>query len=199
MAEELMESGVEVLGIDKSADVVQLMNGKLTQVIRADASTPETLYDLGVNEFSHAVVAIGDDLASSILVASSLIKLNGPEIWAKASTGPQGQIFQQMGIKHVFHPEKDMGRRVAHLLTHSLFDYFDLGDGFAMATAALPASMAGVSLRELNLRVRLGITIVAVKDPSGVWAPIVPESVLETGQVVLVAGPKQKLDSAFKQ
>lgn len=198
MALELMESGVEVLGIDRSVDVVQQLNGRLTQVIRADASSIDTLRDLGVAEFSHAVVAIGDDLASSILVASALLKLNGPEIWAKASTGAQGEIFNQMGIKHVFHPEKDMGRRVAHLLTHSLSDYFDLGDGFAMATAALPAYMAGASLRDLNLRVRLGITIVAVKDSEGVWAPILPESVLETGQVVLVAGQKQKLDEAFK-
>lgn len=199
MAEELMESGIDVLGIDRSVEVVQAMNGRLTQVVRADASDMHALSELGVADFSHAVVAIGDDLASSILVASALLKLRGPEIWAKASTEQQGEIFEQMGIAHVFHPEKDMGRRAAHLLTHSLSDYFDLGGGFAMATAALPESMAGESLRKLDLRVRRGITVVGVKGPDGAWLPIVPDSVLEAGQIVLVAGPKQKVDSAFRQ
>lgn len=198
MAEELMNSGVEVLGIDTHEPTVQAMNGKLTQVVRADASDVETLRQLGVDEFPNAVVAIGNDLAASILVASSLLKLNGPEIWAKASTEQQGEILAQMGIKHIFHPEKDMGIRAAHLLTRSLSDYFDLGHGFAMATTVMPEKYTEIPLSQLAIRSRLGVTIIGVREADGTWTSAVADTVIHTGQTVLVAGPAKKLDIAFK-
>lgn len=199
MAEELIASGVEVLGIDNHEATVQYMNGKLTQVVRADASDVETLQQLGVDEFPNAVVAIGADLAASILVASALLKLDGPEIWAKASTEQQGEILAQMGIKHIFHPEKDMGVRAAHLLTRSLSDYFDLGHGFAMATTVMPEKYTGVPLSQLAIRSRLGITIIGVRDEEGNWLSAVADTVVRKGQTVLVAGPAKKLDAAFRQ
>ncbi|MDO5049311.1 MAG: TrkA family potassium uptake protein [Actinomycetaceae bacterium] len=197
MGEELVRSGVEVLGIDNDPGVVQAMNGRLTSVVRADASNVEVLRQLGVQDSSNAVVAIGTDLASSILAASALIKLDGPEIWAKAATEQQGEIFAQMGIKHVFHPEKDMGVRAAHLLTQSLSDFFDLGNGFAMATTTLPPAMGGNTISQMRIRYDYGVTIVGVKQADESWAPITPDTVLRAGQTVLVAGPSKKLDQAF--
>lgn len=198
MADELMASGVEVLGIDKDDDTVQSMQGRLTQVVRADASNEEVLRQLGVDEFPNAVVAIGADLASSILVASALLKLEGPEIWTKASTEQQGEIFTQMGIRHVFHPEKDMGIRAAHLLTRTLSDYFDLGHGFAMATTTAPLTLVGRALRDLNVRGKLGITVIGVREPDGTWTSAHPDTVIDEGQTVLIAGPTKKLDIAFR-
>lgn len=197
MGEELVASGVEVLGIDKDPEVVQKMNGHLTQVLLADASNEEALRQLGVDEFPNAVVAIGADLASSILVASALLKLEGPEIWAKASTEQQGEILTQMGIKHVFHPEKDMGVRAAHLLTRSLSNYFDLGYGFAMAITDLPAKLGGRTIRDMGIRHEFNVTIIGAKDSDGSWVGVNADTVLQAGQTVLVAGPSKKLDQAF--
>lgn len=199
MAEELTASGVEVLAIDTDPDVVQQYDGQFAHVVRADASNIEALFQLGVQDFPNAVVAIGQDLAASILVASALIKLDGPEIWAKASTSQQGEILTQMGIRHVFHPEQDMGRRAAHLLTHSLSDYFDLGHGFAMATAEVPANMDGRSIAELKVRRVHGVTVVGVRVGPQEWVPAKPDTVLRQGQTVLVAGMSHKLDLVFKE
>lgn len=199
MGEELMESGVDVLGVDTDEAMVQSMNGKLTHVVRADASDVETLRQLGIDEFPNAVVAIGNDLAASILVTSALLKLDGPDIWAKASTEQQGEILTQMGIKHVFHPEKDMGVRAAHLLTRRLSDYFDLGHGFAMATTVLPEELTGVPLSQLAIRSRLGLTIIGVREEDGTWTSAVADTVVRRGQTVLVAGSAQKLDAAFRK
>lgn len=199
MAMELMASGVDVLGIDTDESTVQAMNGQLTQVVRADGSDVEALLQLGVDEFANAVVAIGQDLAASILVASALIKLDGPEIWAKASTEAQGEILMQMGIKHVFHPEKDMGIRAAHLLTRSLSDFFDLGHGFAMATTTMPPDLLGKPLKELMIRTKLGVTLIGVREADGTWTSARADTVIHEGQTVLVAGPSKKLDVAFRR
>ncbi|MDO5034606.1 MAG: TrkA family potassium uptake protein [Actinomycetaceae bacterium] len=197
MGEELVAAGVDVLGIDIDADVVQKMNSRLTQVVRADASNIEVLRQLGVDEFQNAVVAIGENLAASILVASALIKLDGPEIWAKAASEQQAEIFTQLGIKHVFEPEKHMGQRAAHVVTRTLSDYFDLGNGFALAIATMPEKVAGKLVQDTHFRPSFGVTLIGIKMSDGTWAQVTPDTRLYAGQTVLAAGPSNNLEKAF--
>lgn len=197
MGEELVASGVQVLGIDKDTDVVQAMRGRFTQVVKADASSVEALQQLGVDEFQTAVVAIGENLASSILVASALLQLDGPEIWAKAATVQQAEIFRQLGIKHVFEPEKNMGQRAAHLITRRLSDFFDLGNGFALATATVPEKVGGKLVSETRFRSGHGVTLIGIRQEDGTWEQVSPDTRLVAGQTVLAAGPSNNLEIAF--
>ena len=84
LALELMAGGTEVLGIDVDEELVQALNGQLTQVVRADSTKEEALRQLAVHEFDRVVVAIGDDISASILTCSVLLSLKIPVIWAKA-------------------------------------------------------------------------------------------------------------------
>ena len=78
LALELMKSGTHVLGIDVHENNVQSMNGQLTHVVRADASSRETLEQLSIQEFHHVVVAVGSHLQSSILCCSLLMSMGIP-------------------------------------------------------------------------------------------------------------------------
>lgn len=80
LALELVYAGYSVLGIDKSPAVVQSLANKLPHVVATDPTNEETLHELGIQDFSRVVVAIGNDLASSILVTSALLKMNLPEV-----------------------------------------------------------------------------------------------------------------------
>ena len=71
-------------------------------------------------------MAIGGDIAASILTWSLLISIKIPGIWAKAVNDQHGQIFDQLGVHHVVYPEKDMGRRVAHLVRGAALDYIEV-------------------------------------------------------------------------
>jgi trk system potassium uptake protein TrkA len=122
LALELMAAGTEVLGIDDDEDIVQSLNGRLTQVVRADSTKEEALRQLGVHEFDRAVVAIGTDIEASILTGSLLVNFRVPHVWAKAISEPHGRILDQIGIHHVVYPEHDMGRRVAHLVRGAMLD-----------------------------------------------------------------------------
>ncbi len=126
LALELMASGTEVLGIDSDEEIVQSHNGQLTQVVRADSTKEEALRQLAVDEFDRVVVAIGDDVQASILTASLLLQLKVPVVWAKAISEQHGTILAQLGVHHVVYPEKDMGRRVAHLVRGAAIDYLEI-------------------------------------------------------------------------
>lgn len=195
LARELADGGVEVLGIDTDEDVVAEHSAYLTHVVRGDASREELLRQLAVEEFTFAVVAIGSRLEASILVASHLLKLGIPNIWAKAISESHGQILEQLGIHHVVYPEHEMGRRVAHLLSESVTEYTDLGGGFAMVAAPVPPGAVGKPISQLRPRERFNINVVAVRKGEGNWAHVTSSSVLDWGATVLVTGPESALEA----
>lgn len=188
LAVELMHYGTEVLGIDTDEEIVQSLNGTLSQVVRADATKEEALRQLAVPEFDRAVIAIGSDVQASILTASLLLKFEIPVVWAKAVTEPHGQILQQLGVHHVVHPEKDMGRRVAHLVRGAAQDFIEVDPDYVLVKMAPNAPVLGRPLGETGVRARYGVTITAYKRGDSGWVNAQLDTVLEPDDTILVAG-----------
>jgi trk system potassium uptake protein TrkA len=198
LALELMAAGVEVLGIDTNEELVQSHNGELTQVVRADSTKEESLRQLAVDEFDRVVVAIGDDVQASILTCSILLGLKIPVIWAKAVSERHGLILEQLGVHHVINPERDMGRRVAHLVRGAAIDYLEIEPGYSLAKIAAPASIRGMPLGRTTIRQQHGITVTAFRSPSGEWQNADNETVLKDGDTALIVGPSARVE-AFAQ
>ncbi|WP_198417594.1 potassium channel family protein [Cryobacterium fucosi] len=194
LALELMESGTEVLGIDGDEDIVQAHNGLLTHVVRADSTKEETLRQLSVSEFSSAVVAIGGDIQANILTASLLLKLGIPNIWAKAVSDPHGEILQQLGVSHVIYPEKDMGKRVAHLVRGVMQDYIEIGENFAVVKTTPPREIIGVPLGKARIRSNHGVTVTAF-NRDGVWSYTTLETVIAATDIILIAGESKRVEA----
>ncbi|MET7811842.1 NAD-binding protein [Streptomyces sp. NPDC005395] len=70
----------DVLGIDTDARLVQKHSDTLTHSAVADCTDPEVLHQLGVHDFTSAVVGIGTDMEASILVSSNLLDAGVPNI-----------------------------------------------------------------------------------------------------------------------
>lgn len=198
LAYELQLSGVEVLGVDINPEQVQKASKVLDHVVCADATKREVLHDLAIDEFSKAFVAIAGDLSSSILIASQLANMGDIEIWGKAANKAQGLILEQLGVApaHIFYPNKDIARRAAHLVIQAFEDYIELGYGYALVRVPVPDAIVGVPLRELSLRDRHNLSIIAVRStPDGEWRPAKGATVLEKGHTILVVGRPQELAS----
>ena len=84
IAEKLQELGNEVMVIDESEDQVQRLSERVTYAVVGDARDEEVLRSLGVGNFDCAVVAIGGDLAASILITLNLKALGVPQVICKA-------------------------------------------------------------------------------------------------------------------
>lgn len=193
-----MATGTEVLGIDSDEEIVQNLNGELTQVVRADTTKEEVLRQLGVDAFDRVVVAIGSDVQSSILTTSILLRMQIPHIWAKAVSDPHGQILTQLGVEHVIYPEKDMGRRVAHLVRGAALDYVEVGDDYAIVKMGPNRVIEGKRLGDTRLRQQYGVTVMAVQHGSADWCNADADTVIELGDTILIAGPIKKAE-AFGQ
>lgn len=196
VAESLTQLGHDVLAIDQNAELVQEWSGRLTHVVQANTTSVEALQQLGCGHFGHAVVAIGSDIEASVLTVLALTDLGVRDIWAKAVTSRHGRILERTGAHHVVYPEASMGERVAHLVTGKMIDFIEFDDGFAIVKTRAPREVAGRTLAESALRTQHGVTIVGVKRPRADFTYARPETFVEPGDILIVAGPT-KLVEAF--
>ncbi len=194
LALELVRGGHQVLGIDNDEKIVQALAGELTHVVTANTTDEETLKELGLADLDVAVVAIGADLEASILTTSLLLQIGVKQLWVKANSTAHGRILEQIGAHHVIFPEYEMGRRVAHMVTGESLDYVQIDEDFVMVKSVCPESFDGKDLAELKIRSTYHVTVVAVKKPEGDYKPAFPETVLNSGDHLVVAGGKKALD-----
>lgn len=194
LALELVHEGIEVLGIDQDAKMVQSLAGRLTHVVQADSTDEEAMRQLSVHEFAHGVIGIGNNLECSILSASTLLNIGVANVWAKAISEPHARILTQIGVHHVVRPEHDMGKRVAHLVRGKMIDYIELDDGYAIAKTGAPKFLHGVSLAESQPRDRHGVNVVGVKRPHEDFTHATSDTVVRPGDLVIVAGPYLKVE-----
>lgn len=77
VATTLVELGHEVLGVDNDEERVDALKDKITQAVQADITEERVLVKLGVKNFDAAIVCIGTDLETSILVTMMLKEMEG--------------------------------------------------------------------------------------------------------------------------
>lgn len=194
LARELMANGHEVLGIDTDEALVQQMSEELTHCVKADTTQESVLHELGILEFDSVVVAIGGDIEASILTTSLLLQLGVKSVWAKANSEPHGRILEQLGAHKVILPERDMGIRVAHTVSGESLEYIPIDNDFVMVKTFVPKMYDGMALADAKIRATFGVTVVATSSGDGSYTPAFPETVLRSGHLIVVAGPKAPLN-----
>ena len=194
VATSLVELGHDVLAIESCPETVQSLSGVLPHVVLADATDVETLRQLGVHDFAHAVVSIGGDLEASVLTVLNLSQLGVKDIWAKANNPQHGRISERVGAHHVVYPETDMGERVAHLVTGKMIDFIEFDDGFAIAKTRSPMETHKKTLAQSDVRKRHGITVVGIKRRHEDFIYARPETEVKPGDHLIVAGPTRQVE-----
>ena len=194
VAQSLMSMGHDVMGIDRDAEPVQAWADRLTHAVQADATNAMVMRQLGVADFKHAIVGIGDNLAASLMTLMALTELGIPDIWVKALTEDHGRIAQRIGAHHVVYPEADMGERVAHLISGRMMDYIEFDDGFAIAKIHAPAATHGKALNESGVRERFGVTVVGIKRAKADFEHATPDTRVLPGDLLIVSGPTRQVE-----
>lgn len=194
LAHELMAHGVEVLGIDTDEKLVREQSPLLSDALIADTTDPEALRQLGFGEIERVVVAIGSHLEASILSASNLVELGVKDIWAKADSDAHARILGQLGVHHVIRPERDTGRRVAHLLGGKFQDFAEIAENYGFIKLTAPACVRIRPIDVAALWRKRRVQLVAVLSGRGEWTPIADGQVLTSSDLIVVAGSPEDLE-----
>ncbi len=194
VASVLVQLGHEVLAIDDDEELVQSLSSELPHVVQADATDLPSLKQIGVADFKHAVVGIGQNLEASVLTILNLSQIGMKDIWVKANNPPHGRIAERVGAHHVIYPEADMGERVAHLVTGKMIDFIEFDDGFAIAKTRAPQETLNKTLLESNVRQRHSVTVVGIKRRHVDFIYAQAETVVKPGDLLIVAGATRAVE-----
>lgn len=164
IAQTLYQMGHDVLAVDLSEERVNAIMKNVTHVVQLDSTNEAALKSLGLDNFNVVIVSIGQDIQASILTTLILKELGCKNIVAKARTELHGKVLYKIGANRVVYPEWDMGIRVAHnLASANILDFIELSDEYSIVEAKAPGYMTGKTLQQLDLRAKMGVTVLAIK------------------------------------
>jgi trk system potassium uptake protein TrkA len=200
MATTLAGLGYDVIGVDGDEDRVRELADTITQAIQLDATDERALRAAGIQDVDVAVVSIGENIESSLLVVMQLREIGIGTIVAKAVTPLHGKILEKLGVSRVIFPEREMAIRVAHsLVMPNVIDYIELSRDFSIVEIPAPDVFVGHTLKQLELRPRYGLTLVAIKRrPTPTAAEVTniapaADEMIQKGDVLALLGSTERL------
>lgn len=186
---KLSEQGQEVLAIDKNEERVSEYVNLVTHAVVADTTDEETVKSLGLRDFDHVIVAIGDDIQSSILTTLILKESGVKKVTSKAINDNHGKVLAKIGADRVIHPERESGERIAMSIVKShVLDYVELSNQYSIIEVIAGEKMRGKSLMELDIRAKYGITILVVKSGDKINVSPPADQRLNAGDTLVVMG-----------
>lgn len=191
ICQALVESGQEVLAIDSDEDRVNHYMNIATHAVVANAQDENTLRSLGIRNFDHVVIAIGEDIQASILITLMVKEMGVENVLAKAIDEYHARVLEKIGADLVVHPERDMGIRIAHkLVSKNILDYIELSNKVSLVEVRVSnAKFYDKTLGELNFRQRFGLTVVAIRRlQSEVIASPSADEIVRQNDNLLVVG-----------
>lgn len=194
VAKTLYSLGNDVLVIDKNEDLVQDISDSVTHAVQMDATDENALKTLGLRNFDVAVVTIGNNIQASIMVTLLVKELGVKYIIAKGNSDLHAKVLYKIGADRVILPEKDMGIRVAHnLVSTSILDYIELSPDYSIMEIEVLKEWYNKSLRELKLRSKYGINIMAIKREGEINLSPAADDLIEPKDVLVAIGSAEDL------
>src|SRR5690625_387118 len=152
---ELSLEGLEVLAIDNDEDKINEFKNIASLAVIADATDEAALKELGINNIDHVIVAIGDNIQASILTTVILTELGIKKITVKAQNDYHEKILNKIGANQVVHPERDMGKRIAHsIISSNILDYLELSEEHSIVEVIAGKKIDRKTLIDLDIRAR---------------------------------------------
>lgn len=199
VAVRLCQLGCEVLALDSNSELVQQISNEVTHAVVADARDLDVLRALGAQEFDCAIVAIGGNLAASVLATMNLKELGIPQVVCKAHDEVHSQVLKKLGADRVVIPEKENAMRLAKSLSSvNVLDYIELSDDYGIIDVPAPAGWQEKTLRELNVRAKLGVNILAIKRNGKINVSPSADYQICAGDIMVILGDTAALNTVQK-
>lgn len=194
VARTLVQMGADVLAVDINEEAVDNIAGEVTQTMIADTTDEKVLNQIGVKNFDVAIVAIGQDIQSSVMTSLLLKEKGVPLVIAKANDALHGKVLEKIGVDKIVYPERDIGVRVAQsCVTPGLLEIIPVSLGYSMFEFPVPSHFFDKTLRELNLRKRFGINVISIRREREVIISPGPEDKILENDVLIVIGDRKKI------
>lgn len=199
VAETLYVQGHDVIAVDTREEAVDRIATRVSRAAVGDARQIEVLERIGARDADAGIISTGDDITASILATMALRDLDVREIYVKVISRDHARVMGRIGATETIFPERESAQNLAGRLSNrDILNYVRLGAGFSIQEMVVPDPWEGRTLRDLNLRTRYQISVVAVHDVlrDEMIVPPDPDAPLKPSDTLLVAGREDALRRA---
>ncbi|MCK5387837.1 MAG: TrkA family potassium uptake protein [Candidatus Izimaplasma sp.] len=194
VVEELIKKEVDVLVIDKNPEVIAKMSKIATHAVTLDTTDALALKEVGISSIDHVVVAIGEQLQSSILTTLILKDLGVKKITVKVQNADHAKVVLKLGADEIVQPEQQSGKRLASkIVSSNVLDYIDLNESHSFIVVYATEKIIDSTIINLDVRNKFNINVVAIRRDGDIIIPT-PADVIETGDQLLLIGKNTDLD-----
>ena len=201
VAKLLSKYDYDVLAIDESDSLIEEVVPYVTRAIKLNALDSEALKSVGIKNFDIAIIGIGDNIESSLMIALTLKELEIPNIIAKARDEKHAKLLEMIGANKIVQPEIDSAVRLVNTLTTTYIkDEMELSKEYSLIEIETPKIWVGKSFSELALRQKHSINVVCVKRNNNVIFPTANYKLEENDLLLVMASNKDLviLDSLYE-
>ena len=193
---ELSRNGADVLIADDDEETVRKFANQVSCAIKADLTDPEVIRGLGLSEVDTVVVSMGSSLDASIMCVMVAKELGVPYVIAKAASLRMGDILRRVGADEIIYPEKESAEMTARRLMSSDFlEFFDLGSELCVFSMKPKKDWVGKTLRDLKLRDRYRLNVMAIRENGVTSATMNPDQPLVADAEIFAVAERSALDS----
>jgi len=200
VARTLSQGGAEVIACDVDEEKVREVSEYVSLAYVLDATDAKALKESGIANVDTAVVSIGENIEASILIVVQLKELGVKEVVARAVNPLHGKVLEKLGVDRVVYPEKEMAIKVAHsLLVDELIEEIPIGEKHSLFEIKAFDFMLGKTLRELDIRRRFGVSVLAIKRGENLIVNPMGDEKILPGDILVVLGTTEQLSTMASQ
>lgn len=196
VVKNLFEGGMDVIAIDKNKDAVQKVRDYSSRAIVADGIDKSVMDSIGIGADDVVILSFGEDLAASTLATLHLKRLGVRNIIVKAPNEEHKLVLEKVGATEVIIPEKEMANKLARgFISPNLIDYIPLSDDYMICETAPPKQFIGKSLRDVHMRSKHHVDVIAIRDTLTDNVHMVqPDYLMKDSDILVVIGKSDDID-----
>lgn len=194
VAKELVNNGADVIAVDIDENIVNSAAKEIPFCRCADITDLEVIKQLGISNVDIVVVAMANNLESSVMSVILCKEVGVKTVIAKCADEMQGKILSKVGADKVVYPENESGVRLAkNLLSAGFVDVIDLSDDISVIEFPVKEKWIGKTIIELDLRKKLAINIIAIRNGEDILINVDPTIQLTKDMQLVVIINKSKI------
>lgn len=199
IAKELSEIKCEVMAVDIDEKKVDAVLPFVNTAQIGDSTDEVFLSSLGVENYDVCIVTIGENFQHSLETASLLKDLGAQKVVSRVDSDVHAKFLLRNGADEVLYPEKQLATWAAvRYSSEHVLDYIELDDDHAIFEVTVPESWVGKTIGQLDVRKSHNINVLGVKQNGALQLTITPETMLESGETLLVLGTNKAVQKCFR-
>ena len=200
LCKQLAELGNQIMIVDQEEEKLEAMLPYVISAKIGDCTNESVLKSLGISNFDICFICIGTNFQSSLEITSMVKELGAKWVVSKATRDIHAKFLLRNGADEVVYPDRDLAEKIAvRYSANHVFDYIELTDEFSIYEIPPLAEWVGKSIKELSIRNRYKINILATKEDGE--AKLMPgaDYIIQANERLMIIGRKSDVDKLLEK